>query len=77
MLATEKAAHVWCQKETEQCVMDVAIGNAFARVLVEEMYTPHLGCATTEELLAELKARAKVDGSLGYSTVPSFRALQK
>ena len=46
-LAREKAAQIWCQPETEECVMDVAIAQAFAEVLVEEMYTPRLGCATT------------------------------
>ena len=32
---------------------------------------PNLGCATTEELLDEIKARIEVDGKLDYRTIDS------
>lgn len=31
--------------------------------------TPQLGCATTAELIDELKARSEVDGTLNYRTI--------
>lgn len=34
-----------------------------------EEHQANIGCATTGELLEELKARAVVDGSIGYRTV--------
>jgi hypothetical protein len=36
--------------------------------LFELQNTPHLGCATKGELLAELIARVTVDGSINYRT---------
>lgn len=63
--ARHRAAQIWCQPGLGQKVMDVDLAEAFARVLVVEMYEPHLGCATTGELIEELKARS----DLGYKTI--------
>lgn len=37
--------------------------------LADSQAAPHLGCATTAELLTELQARAEVGGYAGYRTV--------
>lgn len=66
--AREKAAQVWCKPTTEKIEMDCVLAEAFAETLVDEMYSPHLGCATTQELLDEIGARC---GDLNYKTVGS------
>lgn len=63
--AREKAAQVWCTETTSSIVMDTVLAEAFAQVLVDEMYKPRLGCATTREIIDELAARSDLD----YSTV--------
>lgn len=63
--AREIAAQVWCRPDTSSIPMDVVLAEAFAQVLVEEMYAPHLGCATTKELIDEISARS----DLSYKTV--------
>ncbi len=55
--ARERAAQVWCEKKTENKVMDVELEEEFAKILVVEMYEPKLGCASTRELLEEIKVR--------------------
>ena len=64
--ARGKAAQAWCEKHTETLEMDVRLAEAFANILVKEMYEPHLGCATNEELLNEISARI----DLKYKTIP-------
>ncbi len=51
--------------------MDTALAEAFAEILVKEMYSPALGCATTGQILDELRARIEVDGKLDYKTIES------
>jgi len=34
----------------------------------KEANAPHLGCATTRELIREIEARIEVDGKLDYKT---------
>jgi hypothetical protein len=70
-LSMEKAAQAWCTPKTEKHVMDVEVAEAFAEILDEECSQPRLGCATTGQLLDELRARIEVDGKLGYRTVDS------
>lgn len=36
---------------------------------VKEECKPNLGCATTAQLIDELRARCEVDGTLDYKTV--------
>ena len=48
-------------------MLDTVLAEAFARILVNIMYAPHLGCATTRQLLEEIAARV---GDLDYKTVP-------
>lgn len=52
--------------------MDVVLAEEFAKILDAEMSKPNLGCATTRQLLAELKARSDLDYSTVFSepTVP-------
>jgi hypothetical protein len=73
VFARQKAAQCWCHKTTEQVEMDVGLAESFAAILIHEMYEPHLGCATTEELMNELRARIEMDGALTYSTVRPLR----
>ena len=63
--ARELAAQAWCKEKTRDKTMDADLAEAFAELPVKEMYDPHLGCATTEELLDEVKARV----DLKYKTI--------
>jgi len=65
VFARQRAAVAWTDDETKKKIMDPELAEAFAKILVVEMYEPHLGCATTGELIAELKARS----NLGYKTI--------
>lgn len=40
---------------------DAELAEEFAKILVVHMYQPHLGCATTGQLLQEVKARVDLD----------------
>ena len=51
--------------------MDTELAEAFAEILVKEMYSPSLGCATTGEILDEFRARIEVDGKLDYKSINS------
>jgi len=55
--ARQKAAQAWCTPETKCIEMDAILAKAFADILVVEMYSPKLGCATTKELIDELSTR--------------------
>lgn len=57
MFAQHKAAKAWCGKNTSHKIIDIDLMNEFAKILVFHMYEPHLGCAKTSELKAEIKAR--------------------
>jgi hypothetical protein len=61
----QKAAQTWCAPETANIEMDSRLAEEFAKILLEESYASHLGCATTRELLEELTARSDLD----YATV--------
>lgn len=65
VFARQEAATAWCQEKTSNKEMDAELAEEFAKILVEHMYAPHLGCATTEELLDEVKARVE----LKYKTI--------
>ena len=69
--AREVAATAWCVPETGDKVMDPELAFAFADILVKEMYAPALGCATTGQILDELRARIEVDGKLDYKSIDS------
>lgn len=66
VFARELAAQAWCVPSTENIEMDPRLAEAFAAILVVEMYEANLGCATTRELITEITAR--VD-NLDYKTV--------
>lgn len=55
--ARERSALAWTFPETENKEMDTDLVEAFARILVQDMYAPNLGCATTRDLLKEVVAR--------------------
>lgn len=67
--ARQEAAKVFCQPRAANIEMDIVLAEEFAKVLVEHMYAPKLGCATTREILAELKTRIEMDGKLDYRTI--------
>ena len=69
--ALQLAATAWCGEKTKSNVMDGDLAEEFAKILVVEMYKPRLGCATTREILEELKTRIEVDGQLDYRTIDS------
>lgn len=55
--AREQAAAAWTRPATSGKVMDVELAEAFAEILCPIMYAPHLGCASTGEIIDELVAR--------------------
>ena len=69
--AREEVAKAWCQEKTKSYEMDVDLAEEFAKILVVQMYAPKLGCATTREILEELKTRIEMDGKLDYKTIDS------
>jgi len=71
MFAIQEAAGAWQGEKTKDTEMDVDLAEEFAKILVKHMYEPHLGCATTGELLEEIKTRIEVDGKLDYRTIDS------
>ncbi len=69
VFAREKAAQAWCGETTKGKTMDVELAEEFAKILVVQMYEPKLGCATTRELIEEVKTRIEMDGNLDYRTI--------
>ncbi len=67
--AREMAAQAWCADSTKDKVMDTELAEAFAEILVKAFYSSNLGCATTGELLSEIRARIEVDGKIDYRTI--------
>ncbi len=65
----QKAAQAWCTARTKKIEMDTRLADAFADILDDETNQPRLGCATTGQLLNELRARIEVDGKLDYRTI--------
>lgn len=61
IFAREKASQAWCTEETKFIEMNPALLEAFARILVVNSYAPHLGCATTGQMLREIAARVDLD----------------
>lgn len=57
VFARQKAAEAWCGEKTSSKTMDVDLAEEFAWILVVQMYEPHLGCARTSDLQAEINAR--------------------
>lgn len=70
IFAREEAAKAWCGEKTEGLSMMPDLAEEFAKILVVHIYAPHLGCATTEMLIDEIKVRIEVDGKLQYKTLP-------
>jgi len=69
--ALQEAAKAWCGEKTKDITMDAGLAEEFAKILVVQMYAPKLGCATTREILEELKTRIEMDGKLDYRTIDS------
>ena len=65
VFARQEAAKAWCTESTKTKIMDTELAQAFAEILVVHMYEPHLGCATTGQLLEEIKAQVDLD----YTTI--------
>lgn len=65
-------ARGWCSRGNENKVMDVTLAEGISRevaILFREFKEPQLGCATTEELLDEIKARIALNCELNYRTI--------
>jgi hypothetical protein len=62
-------ARGWCHPPNASKEMDSDLARAITTEVWNLLNPANLGCATTAELLAELMARAEVDGSAGYRTV--------
>ena len=56
VFAREEAVKAWRGGEI---ISDLA--EEFAKILVYHMYEPHLGCATTRELLKVIEMRSNLD----------------
>ena len=69
--AMQEAAGAWCGEKAKDITMDTDLAEEFAKILVKHMYDPKLGCATTRELLDEIRTRIEVDGKLDYRTIDS------
>lgn len=65
IFARQRAAQAWCVANTSHLEMDGNLAEAFAHILVKEMYKPNLGCASTGELIEEISARV----DLNYRTI--------
>jgi hypothetical protein len=68
VFARQRASLAWCKESTSNTEMDGVLAEAFAELLVKEMYEPHLGCASTRDLINELMTRIGID--LDYKTIP-------
>jgi len=66
VFARQEAVKAWCSEKTSSKEMDTELAEEFAKILVVYMYEPHLGCATTEQLINEIIAR--ID-NLDYRTI--------
>jgi len=69
VFARQLAATAWCQEKTKDMIVTPELTEEFAKILVIPMYEPKLGCATTEELIEELKARIEMNENLDYRTI--------
>lgn len=69
--AMQEAAGAWCGEKAKDKIMDADLAEEFAKILVKHMYAPKLGCATSREILEELKTRIEMDGKLDYRTIDS------
>lgn len=65
VFARQEAAKAWCGEKTKDKTMDADLAEELAKILIDHMYAPHLGCATTGEIIEELKARSNLE----YKTV--------
>lgn len=65
VFARQEVAKAWCGEKTSNKTMDADLAEEFAKILVVHMYEPYLGCATTGDLIEELKARSDLD----YKTI--------
>jgi hypothetical protein len=65
--ALQEAAKAWCGAKTSSKLMDAELAQEFANILIKHMYEPHLGCATTKELLDEIYARSNLEYSTYYT----------
>ena len=69
--ALQEAAGAWCGDKAKNKEMDADLAEEFAKILVKHMYAPKLGCATTREIIEELRTRIEMDGKLDYRTIDS------
>ena len=66
----------WTRKATVEIIMETALVEAITEEVNELFLSdcePHLGCATTRTLLAEISARLEIDGRLDYRTIDTWQ----
>ncbi len=66
-LSIEKASQIWCRSNLSDRTMDTELCTAVAEEIDKALSDPSLGCATTEQIIEELKARS----DLKYRSVDS------
>jgi hypothetical protein len=65
-------ARGWCTRLNDKKPMDADLAEAIVQEVHKALLadrTAYLGCASTGELLDELRARIETDGKLGYRTI--------
>ncbi len=63
-------ARGWCHPDTEHLVMDEKLAYAIVEEIEKIDNEPNLGCATTMELIDELKTRVEMFGTFSnYRTI--------
>jgi len=67
--ARAKISRIVNKRESNPIFSNDELFEECAKILMEEMYAPHLGCATTGELIDEIKARAELSGDLQYRPI--------
>ena len=65
----EALARGYCTDRNSKKVLDPDLIEDMAIEIGKLPQEPYLGCATTKELLEEIKARIEIDGKLEYRTI--------
>ncbi len=65
----QAVARGWCSDENSSKTMDTDLAMAITEEILKLPCEPNLGCATSGELLEEIKARIEREGNLDYRTV--------
>lgn len=67
----QAVARGWCSEKNSSKTMDTDLAMAITEEILKIDNKPNLGCATTRELLEEVKTRIEINGQLDYRTIDS------